>query len=97
MDHISEDVSNESLKYNFKKGDYISMNKYLYMGSSVYSSNNINLAVEEFYKNVLKVFDLFVPIEISVYHSSSTPVWFSRSLKTLKNKKNYIHKKIKSY
>lgn len=81
--------------FNFKKCNFVDLNAYLSNvdWSSVTSATDIDSIVTEFYKILFHAFDLFVPTVSRKF--DSTHAWFTSDLRKLKNRKNYLHKKLK--
>ena len=84
-----------SLQYDFKKCDYIGLNRYLSSvdWSSLFALNGVEEAVQKFYDILSNSFELFV--SLTKKSSPNVTPWFSADLKKMKNRKNYLHKKLK--
>lgn len=81
--------------YNFKKGDYVSLNAFLdgYNWSSFYSYVNIDDMLIEFYRIINLGIDKFIP-RLMVSGAKKEP-WFNDELINLKNRKDKAHKQYK--
>jgi len=88
LDKISYKYPSPSLKFNFSKTDFLSLNCYLSeIDFTSINKLNLNEALRFFYNTLNQSFELFVPKVQTKGNSSNTP-WIRRNLAQLKNKKN---------
>lgn len=80
--------------YNFAKADYVQINHELnnYDWETLLSCDDLNEAVDEFYKTLFECFDHHVPTFIS--KSKKYPLWFDKKLIKLLKRKKDLSKKL---
>lgn len=82
--------------YNFAKADYVKINEELfsYDWDSLLEKDDLNDAVENFYKIIFESFNRHVPTFFNI--SSKYPKWFNKDLIKLLKRKKDLSKKLYS-
>lgn len=88
-------LKTEICKFNFKQCDFISINQHLQQldWSEVMRVSDLNIALDNFYNIMCDSLKKFVPTHKYIPEKNCS--WFSPTLKKMKNRKNYLHKKFK--
>lgn len=87
----SAQVKESTLKYNFKKADYIAINHYLSSINWSMVEDDVDLLSDLFIAEILSIIDMFVPKKLIT--TSNAPPWHDKVIINLRNKRNRSHKK----
>lgn len=96
--YINSFITNKICRYNFRKCDYETVNKYLSdikWDQLLSFTDDIDDAIDLFYEKINECIALFVPL-IS-QDNVSYPVWYTRSLIKIIREKNKLHRKWKLF
>lgn len=92
-DHHSVRPNENTLLYDFKKADYVSLSRYftrIDWTDAFSNCQTIEESIDKLYDFLLSGLEQFVPVLRS--KSSSHPHWYTREIINLKNKRNRSHK-----
>lgn len=86
---------NNTIRYNFRKGDYASLNGYLSQidWATILNSLNVGEAVATFYSYIYSAIDRFVPVYKKII--STYPKWYTPQLRRLIHSKKRAHARYK--
>lgn len=83
-------------RFNFKKCDYDNLNEHLKNmdWSNILNNTDLTSALDNFYEIMIDSFNRFVPL-VTCRNEKKEYSWFTPELKRMKNRKNYLFKKLK--